>query len=96
MRRLPARLAPRARQFLGRNGHTAPRSRARLGLDLAGAGRADVAPLPPTGRTPRRSSPRVLAERRDARFAAASRAAHQAATEAPLVHGCRTPIPDPD
>jgi len=95
MRRLPDGLALATRQFLGRAQTLHPASRARLGDELSGQIGRLVAPPPPPGTHPEMFLAAVLAERRDREFAAASRAALAAATEAALVQRLPHAIPDP-
>ena len=95
MRRLPDGLALTARQFLGRAGTLHPSSRARLQRELTEQVRRLVAPPPPPGTHPEDFLAAVLAERRDREFAAASRDAGTAATEAALVQRLPHAIPDP-
>ena len=95
MRRLPDGVALAARQFLGRATRLHPASRARLGRELSGQVERTVAPPPPPGTHPETFLAAVLAERRDREFAAASRSARTAATEAALVQRLPHAIPDP-
>ena len=91
LRALPGNLALVARTFLQRASTIEPRSRQRLGAELAESLSSCVSPPPPEGTHPERFLAAVLAERRDRELALAMRdrqvAAETRAQMALLPHG---------